>query len=495
MGRTSLLEGYSSGGLVPVRFLGFGFFWAWLFVTTLSPSPLFGSVACLGGMPFEMLELAARSVALVCALAASRRLATAAGCRVMLMASLVAGASVAPLVLLVGGPAAASAAAVLAGVAEVVMFLLWLSFFGYMRLGDTLALLIVSYGAGSLLFLGVLALGRTAMVAASVLLPVASCVTFVLSARLHAARTGEEIFGGTVGAGEGSRGGFRALPMGRFAVPFVKMTAGLGSYSFAFALISAVSLRSGDGASYTYLVEPACIVVLAVAFVAMAAITRRIDALYPTYRAVAPLMGFGFALLALGAPPAVACVFVALGYLAFEVLALNDYCNLVQADDSSLFGTMAFARLVISVGMAVGWLAGYGAYLLVPAESYVSVMATAALLVVLFVGTLAFTDRDVATMSSLADDRAVVEETAPLLGKDEALELFAGEAALSKRETEVLGWLVEGRTTSYIAAKLFVAESTVRAHVHSIYRKTGVKSRMELLDAFEARRARGRAQG
>lgn len=94
-------------------------------------------------------------------------------------------------------------------------------------------------------------------------------------------------------------------------------------------------------------------------------------------------------------------------------------------------------------------------------------------------------------MSTLADDRAVVEKAAPLLGKDEALGLFSSEAGLSKREAEVLGWLVEGRTTSYIAAKLFVAESTVRAHVHSIYRKTGVGSRMELLDAFEERRAQG----
>ena len=491
MGKLPLFEGYSFGGLVPVRFLGFGFFWAWLFVTTLSPSPLFGSVACLGGMPFEMLELAARSLALVCALVGARRLATAAGCRAMLVVSLVAGASVAPLVLLVGGPAAATLAAVLAGVAEVVMFLLWLSFFGYMRLGDTLALLIVSYGAGSLLFFGVFALGRTAMVAASVLLPVASCAAFVLSARLHAEKTGDEIFGGTAGAAGEAREGSRVLPVGRFAVPFVKMTAALGLYSFAFALISAVSLRSGDGPSYTYLVEPACIVVLAAVFVLAAVLTRRVDALYPTYRAVAPLMGLGFALLAFGAPPAVACIFVALGYLAFEVLALNDYCNLVQADDSSLFGTMAFARLAISVGMAAGWLAGYGAYLVVPEGSYVPVMATAALFVVLLVGTLAFTDRDVATMSTLADDRAVVEKAAPLLGKGEALGLFSSEAGLSKREAEVLGWLVEGRTTSYIAAKLFVAESTVRAHVHSIYRKTGVGSRMELLDAFEERRAQG----
>ena len=31
--------------LFPLRFLGFGFFWGWLFLVNLSPSPLFGAQA------------------------------------------------------------------------------------------------------------------------------------------------------------------------------------------------------------------------------------------------------------------------------------------------------------------------------------------------------------------------------------------------------------------------------------------------------------------
>ena len=45
--------------------------------------------------------------------------------------------------------------------------------------------------------------------------------------------------------------------------------------------------------------------------------------------------------------------------------------------------------------------------------------------------------------------------------------------------------MIAGGTTSFAAEKLFIAESTVRAHVHSIYRKCGVHSRMELMDAFD----------
>ena len=70
--------------------------------------------------------------------------------------------------------------------------------------------------------------------------------------------------------------------------------------------------------------------------------------------------------------------------------------------------------------------------------------------------------------------------------KGTALANFAVSRKLSKRETEVFGYLIAGRTTSYIAERLFVAESTVRAHVYNIYQKADVHSRMELMDAFDA---------
>ena len=61
-------------GPFPLRYLGFGFFWAWLFLVGISPSPLFGDIVCISGIPFEAFELAARSALLLFALAASRLL-------------------------------------------------------------------------------------------------------------------------------------------------------------------------------------------------------------------------------------------------------------------------------------------------------------------------------------------------------------------------------------------------------------------------------------
>lgn len=50
---------------------------------------------------------------------------------------------------------------------------------------------------------------------------------------------------------------------------------------------------------------------------------------------------------------------------------------------------------------------------------------------------------------------------------------------LSLREKQVLGMVVRGATNADIAAKLFLAESTVKSHLASAYAKLGVRTRKE----------------
>jgi two-component system nitrate/nitrite response regulator NarL len=54
---------------------------------------------------------------------------------------------------------------------------------------------------------------------------------------------------------------------------------------------------------------------------------------------------------------------------------------------------------------------------------------------------------------------------------------------LSGREREILFLLGEGMTNKEIAYRLGLAEGTVRIHVHNIYQKTGIPSRMALIAA------------
>jgi DNA-binding NarL/FixJ family response regulator len=51
--------------------------------------------------------------------------------------------------------------------------------------------------------------------------------------------------------------------------------------------------------------------------------------------------------------------------------------------------------------------------------------------------------------------------------------------ALSTREKQILGLVVMGYMNSQIAARLFLAESTVKSHLNSAFGKLGVRSRNE----------------
>jgi DNA-binding NarL/FixJ family response regulator len=55
----------------------------------------------------------------------------------------------------------------------------------------------------------------------------------------------------------------------------------------------------------------------------------------------------------------------------------------------------------------------------------------------------------------------------------------AGLGALTERERDVLGLLVEGRTNRQIAGRLYISEKTVSVHVSNILAKLGVRSRAE----------------
>lgn len=57
---------------------------------------------------------------------------------------------------------------------------------------------------------------------------------------------------------------------------------------------------------------------------------------------------------------------------------------------------------------------------------------------------------------------------------------------LSPRETEVLFHLGRGHSSTYIGKTLFLSNDTVKTHVKHIYRKFGVGSREELIDAIAA---------
>lgn len=57
---------------------------------------------------------------------------------------------------------------------------------------------------------------------------------------------------------------------------------------------------------------------------------------------------------------------------------------------------------------------------------------------------------------------------------------------LSRREADVLDLLARGRDVPYVAEELVISKNTVRSHTKSIFAKTGVHSRQELIDLVES---------
>ncbi len=65
---------------------------------------------------------------------------------------------------------------------------------------------------------------------------------------------------------------------------------------------------------------------------------------------------------------------------------------------------------------------------------------------------------------------------------------------LTPREQEILRLVLQGATNKDIESKLFVSASTVRNHIYNIYRKLGVRNRLELVNLI-AKDAQKRSQG
>ena len=73
---------------------------------------------------------------------------------------------------------------------------------------------------------------------------------------------------------------------------------------------------------------------------------------------------------------------------------------------------------------------------------------------------------------------AVVISAAP---PSHQLERLAAASGLSAREREVVSSVADGLSTRSIADRLGISPYTVQAHLTSVYSKTGIRSRRELL--------------
>lgn len=478
-------------GVFPVRFLGFGLYWAWLFLVTLSPSPALGEVA-FAGIPSELLELAGRLLAVLAIMALSSKLSTPAGRKALLAVCCIAGPVATGLYFAFHAGTLGVVALALLSVVDASMFVMWLCFFGHMKVGETAIYMALSYCVGGVLCLAIQTLGHEYAMAASVALPVLSGIAFHFSNKLYSGETGEaELFSSEDKEDAGDREAASYTYLRRLGVA-------LGGAAFVFGIVSS-SLFFGTVFSYVPgpLMESACCVVLLLVCGGIVLATKQAQDLCMLYKAVPTLFAVGAVLLLCGVGEisgTAGAAFVNLAYLTFEVTALNDFCTAAKSRSLSLVRTFCAARVAITAGMLLGWCvnacaaaAGF--------EHALALSVGLALVVAALCPTVIFTEKEIYAARNVAvfQEKFDKMETAAL-SKDEALSLqleaFSESFGLTSRESEIAAMMLQGRNASYIAEKLFISQNTVKTHAHKIYSKLGVHNKMELLDSFEEFKAR-----
>lgn len=66
--------------------------------------------------------------------------------------------------------------------------------------------------------------------------------------------------------------------------------------------------------------------------------------------------------------------------------------------------------------------------------------------------------------------------------RDDLSVVISERYALTKRETEVLGLLLQGYTNAHIGRMLFLSENTIKKHIQHIFNKTGCHAKDEVID-------------
>ncbi len=339
-----------SRSLFFMRTFGFALFWIWLCLVAVSPSPLFGALKGLGSLPFEVWEVGARLLLLSLSLAATRLLTTSRGRWVYPVCCLVGGPVAALALSSAATPEAVTLAAFITAVVDVAMLIMWLCYFGYAKIGDIAFMLACSYALGSILYLAVVAAGETAMLVAAITSPILSGALFAYFVKNPPSLASEGLFQASPAAGRRPK-----LP-----AALRRLAIGLTLYAFVFALFSSRTAVSEYTFSSGPLVQALASIVLAAVVIAAIRLSDVSGGLYALYRSVPLVFGGGAALFLVLPAGLSLCAgfFVMFGYLLFEALSFNDFCNATKTNDGSLLRSMLIVRIAGSLGIFLGWVLG-----------------------------------------------------------------------------------------------------------------------------------------
>lgn len=195
-------------------------------------------------------------------------------------------------------------------------------------------------------------------------------------------------------------------------------------------------------------------------------------------------------------PAAASCNMLLLGcYVFFEALDIELALDIARTRKAPRLYLVGLTQACLYIGLLIGHAIGL-AVTSSGVMDYAMLSMAALALVVLLAVIITF-----APLSPLAEpvikrgESADADEESDTNDTWQAhCERVAKDAGLSARETEVFMLLAKGRGVEHIQNKLCISGHTVRTHVYNIYRKMGINSREELLDAVEQEQANRKAE-
>lgn len=204
--------------------------------------------------------------------------------------------------------------------------------------------------------------------------------------------------------------------------------------------------------------------------------------------------------------------------IAYNLFILMVWCllaNVANRTDLSCTRVFGWGRGASAAGTTIGWFAGSSlAPLLVEQPNNMVALAMGMVFVLLMVSMVILNERTIgaalkktrnARTNQAAGDlfpNDMTREDEAAAGADvvaaagrpregawtKSCNALAEQAGLSSRERDVLFLLGKGRTIEFIAGELGISFNTAKSHIRNVYTKVGVHSKQELQNLIDERR-------
>lgn len=367
-----------------------------------------------------------------------------------------------------------------AAAANAMVFLTWLRVYSFMAQHQRpVPLILATMASGGILWLVISQIPAPISDAVVSLLPVCSALPLAAVAKsetsAHAAIADDRGNAPVDAQDQTANSRHRNWPLAPLFI------AGIFAYELAPGLVTGMVHFNDLTVTYAiYAAGMLGITCLAFAFDRSERFTHALD------RFIVPLLSLGlfaFALLSIEESTFAAAATI-LGSMLFEAFLFARFAEISAEREEEPLRVFALGGIAVQLGLLCS-------YALAPvlAVSTRTALTAAALLIVFILllggsfagGGIPFfkrSDDGDANGSKHATEKPAIEVFR------EMCSAFAAELGLSKREADVFELAMQGKNLSVIAEELFIASSTVKTHLRSIYRKAGVADRQELIRLF-----------